>query len=155
MTERKRDRTQDRTQDRTKEADAVREGFGDDQGTRVGRPTPGAEGDADRRPDHLSRGFRLSGADGDEEDTGTGTGAGAEAAEGIHTTEKRDPQDTSALEDVDTGRARPDEASVDRAGSEPLGREREHESGYGGKGGEPKTSSDQREPLEPEGRSDA
>lgn len=30
--------------------------------------------------------------------------------------------------------------------------ERTHESGYGGKAGEPKTSSDEREPLEPTGK---
>lgn len=143
----------DRKRDHTENADGGREGFGDDQGTRVGPPTPGEQPDADRRPDHLSRSFRLSGADGDDEDAETGSGA--EAAEGIHTTEQREPQDRSALEDVDTGRSRPDEASVERAGSEPLGRERQHQSGYGGEGGKPKTSSDSREPLEPEGRSNA
>jgi len=132
--------------------DARREGFGDDQGTRVGSPTPGGQRGRVREPDHLSSSFRVSGTSGEEEEE---TGAGAEAAEGIHSTDQREPQDRSALEDVDTGRSRPDEATVERAGSEPIGREREHVSGYGGKGGEPKTSSDQREPNEQEGRADA
>lgn len=132
--------------------DARREGFGDDQGTRVGSPTPGGKRDRVREPDQLSSSFRVSGTKGEEEG---GTGAGAEAAEGIHSTDERKPQDRSALEDVDTGRSRLDEATDERAGSEPIGREREHVSGYGGKGGEPKTSSDQREPNEPEGRADA
>lgn len=131
--------------------DARREGFGDDQGTRVGSPTPGGKRDRVREPDDLSSSFRVSGTSGEEEETG----AGAEAAEGIHSTDQREAQDRSALEDVDTGRSRPDEATVERAGSEPIGREREHVSGYGGKGGGPKTSSDQREPNEPEGRADA
>jgi hypothetical protein len=33
--------------------------------------------------------------------------------------------------------------------------ERTHESGYGGRGGQPRTSSDQREPLEPAGQEPA
>ena len=32
---------------------------------------------------------------------------------------------------------------------------RTHESGYGGRGGQPRTSSDQREPLEPSGKEPA
>lgn len=39
----------------------------------------------------------------------------------------------------------------DRAGSEPLPREREHVPSYGGMGGRPRVSSDQREPADPEG----
>ena len=128
-----------------------REGFGDDQGTRVGAPTPAEGREPKREPDRLSSSFRVSGTSGEDED---GTGAGAEAAEGIHTTERRDPGDKSALEDVDTGRSRHDEATVDRAGSEPVDRQREHLSGYGGEGGSPKSSSDVREPHEPEGRAD-
>jgi hypothetical protein len=58
------------------------------------------------------------------------TGAGSEAAEGIH----------GASEDRPTG------ADDDRAGSEPLAdRENEHRSGYGGAGGKPVRSSDQRD----------
>ena len=141
----------DRNEQRDENADAGREGFGDDQGTRVGSPTPGRERDEIREPSHLSESI------GEEDEGGKrrSTGAGAEAAEGEHTRGTRDPRDRSALEDVDTGRSRPDEATTERAGSEPLGREREHLSGYGGAGGAPKTSSDRREPLEPEGRADA
>ena len=41
---------------------------------------------------------------------------------------------------------------TDRRGSEPIAREREHTGSYGGEGGEPRTSSDNREPPEPTGR---
>ena len=133
-------------------ADADREGFGDDQGTRVGSPTPGSEGDAERQPSHLSKEFSVSGT-GDEESSRE-TGAGAEAAEGLHKARGGQPEDRTALQDVDTGRSRFDEATVERAGSEPIRREREHKSGYGGEGGAPKTSSDRREPLEPEGHAE-
>ena len=57
------------------------------------------------------------------------TGAGAEGARGIH-----NRQEAKGTEDGD------------RAGSEPLeGRGREHKPSYGGEGGAPRTSSDQRE----------
>lgn len=141
----------DRNQKRDDDADAGRTGFGDDQGTRVGSPTPGRERDGVREPSALSESLGKHGE-------GSGhhsTGAGAEATEGEHSRGKRDARDKSALDEIDTGRSRPDEATVERAGSEPLGREREHKSGYGGDGGAPKTSSDNREPLEPEGHADA
>ena len=95
---------------------------GDDQGTRIGSPNPG---DASRRND--SRGA---------------TGAGAEAAEGIHGAgSEREPSDRSSVEETPTG------SDDDRAGSEPLvDRETEHRSGYGGAGGQPVRSADQREP---------
>ena len=141
----------DRNEQRDEHADAGRTGFGDDQGTRVGSPTPGRERDGIREPSHLSESI---GEEEGEREGSRSTGAGAEAAEGEHARGARNPEDRSALEDVDTGRSRPDEATTDRAGSEPLGREREHLSGYGGAGGAPKTSSDRREPLEPEGRAD-
>jgi hypothetical protein len=55
------------------------------------------------------------------------TGAGSEAAEGVHG-------------------ATPESEAGDRAGSEPLSdREKEHRSGYGGAGGKPVKSSDQKE----------
>ena len=41
------------------------------------------------------------------------------------------------------------------AEAEPVERTREHVSGYGGAGGTPKTSSDQREPHEPTGKKPA
>jgi hypothetical protein len=92
---------------------------GDDQGTRIGSPDP-----AQRRND-------ASGA----------TGAGAEAAEGIHGAgSDRDPSDRSSVDESATG------ADDDRSGSEPLvDRQTEHRSGYGGAGGNPVRSSDQRE----------
>jgi len=67
------------------------------------------------------------------------TGAGAEAAEGLHSTDGRDPQDKSGVESTSTGE------SAERSGSEPLQhRDAEHKSGYGGEKSQPKTSSDQR-----------
>jgi hypothetical protein len=86
----------------------------------------------------------------DNESRGS-TGAGAEAAEGIHSADgDRDPSDRSALESQPTGRDGADatggSADVARSGSEPLvDRENEHRSGYGGAGGKPVRSSDQRE----------
>lgn len=157
----------DENRERSEQADAGRKGFGDDQGTRIGAPTPGGERDRAPKPDHLNTSFRVSGVEGDVGHAGhvgdegnegdAETGIGAEAAEGMHASRERGPRHEKAAGDVDTGRSRHDEATVDPdpAGSEPLGREREHKSGYGGDGGTPKTSSDQREPLEPEGRADA
>lgn len=85
-----------------------RKGFGDDQGTRVGSPTPGNA---------------ASGK----------TGAGAEAAEGIHSADgSRDEDDQSALEGKETGRT---SGSDGRSGSEPItSHDREHQSKYGGGG---------------------
>jgi hypothetical protein len=116
--------------DRDRGGPRKREGFGDDQGTRVGRPDEGtAEGRGAGEP----------------------TGAGAEAAEGLHSAGGRDERENSGLSERDTGRSDDSE----RAGSEPLGgREREHRSGYGGQGGKPVQSSDEREPLEPKGKAD-
>jgi len=72
------------------------------------------------------------------------TGAGAEAAEGTHgAMQDRAPSKNSGVDAAVDQNADKDNA---RRGSEPLtGRDREHVSGYGGKGGEPRTSSDQRE----------
>ena len=71
------------------------------------------------------------------------TGAGAEAAEGLHATDGRSPHDKSAA----TGRAKGREGSAEseRTASEPMDRTKEHKGGYGGEGGTPRTSSDQRE----------
>jgi hypothetical protein len=56
-----------------------RDGFGDDQGTRVGKPTPGEE---------------------------SSTGMGSEASEGIHGAQNdRDESDSSSLEQKSTGRS--------------------------------------------------
>jgi hypothetical protein len=102
----------------------VEGGYGDDQGTRVGRPSS---------PDR-------------ESDSSPETGAGAESARGIHAQGSGEEIDRTAEES-----GAQDDGSA-RSGSEPLrGRQREHVSGYGGAADKPKTSSDQREPLDPEG----
>lgn len=78
-------------------------------------------------------------ADADGDDRGP-TGAGAEAAEGtLAAGGDRAPSDRSGVD------AAPNAGEADRPGSEPLtGRKTQHVSGYGGKGGEPRESSDQR-----------
>ena len=107
-------------------------GLGDDQGTRVGRPDPArgtpAEGDQSRGAARPS-------------------GMGGEAAEGIHDAgaDDRSQGDTSGV-----AADHADEGSKGRAGSEPVERNEEHRSGYGGSGGRPVTSSDQREPQRPD-----
>ena len=88
----------------------------------------------------------------EEKRTRTGSlGAGAEAAAGMHSTQPdAKPAGGDAPEDPDsaaTGRGH--EGGADRAGSEPLTRDREHKPSYGGEGGEPRTSSDTREPINP------
>lgn len=75
----------------------------------------------------------------------TPTGAGSEAAAGIRGAGvgKLGGRSTTPRE---TGRSH--RAGAERAGSEPLiGRDVIHKSGYGGEGGKPRTSSDQREPA--------
>ena len=71
------------------------------------------------------------------------TGAGAEAAEGIHATDGRSPHDKSAVTNRGTGREGSGES--ERTASEPMDRTKEHKGSYGGEGGSPRTSSDQRE----------
>ena len=71
------------------------------------------------------------------------TGAGAEAAEGMHATKGRSEHDKSALTNKATGREGSGEQ--DRNASEPMDRTKEHKGSYGGEGGSPRTSSDQRE----------
>jgi len=71
------------------------------------------------------------------------TGAGSEAAEGLHAPDGREKADKSAVTGKTTGVGA--SGLRDRAGSEPLDREKEHKGSYGGEGGEPRTSSDQRE----------
>ncbi|HEV2641409.1 MAG TPA: hypothetical protein VGT98_01820 [Candidatus Elarobacter sp.] len=84
--------------------------YGDDAGTRVGRPDTPKRDNAD-------------------DDGKSGTGAGSEAARGI----QRGIHEQNR------------KGSGKKPGSEPLQeRETEHESGYGGEGGTPRTSSDQR-----------
>ncbi len=71
------------------------------------------------------------------------TGAGAEAAEGMHASDGRSQHDKSAVTNKATGRAGSGEE--ERTGSEPMDRTKEHKGSYGGEGGTPRTSSDQRE----------
>ncbi|MDB4909646.1 MAG: hypothetical protein JWO39_469 [Gemmatimonadetes bacterium] len=83
----------------------------------------------------------------------TSTHAGAEAAEGMNAVSgQRGGEATRS----DEGAVRkPSKQSADKMqhpGSEPLEeRTTEHESGYGGKGGEPRVSSDERESTDEDG----
>jgi hypothetical protein len=79
-------------------------------------------------------------------------GAGSEAAEGIHGLgSTTGPDADTALDGRTTGVSARDGAV--RAGSEPLrDRSVEHTSGYGGEGGAPRTSADERECLDADGR---
>lgn len=146
-------------QQRAEGADRGREGFGDDGGTRVGRPSPAAGADRGTGPSSQPVKEGLEGGIFEEEGgrrsaTGSGggsTGAGAEAAEGTHNAmRERSPGENSGVDAAadqlgDAGDSGGD-ADDTRRGSEPLaGRTKEHVSGYGGAGGAPKTSSDQRE----------
>lgn len=84
------------------------------------------------------------------------TGAGSEAAEGIHDMGCHFQGERSGLDGRTTGTSF--RGGAEQSASEPLGtRGWVHESGYGGKGGEPRISSDQREGSERGGaaRSDA
>jgi hypothetical protein len=72
------------------------------------------------------------------------SGTGSEATEGVHGAGGRSEEDNTS---VTANRA---EGSKDQKGSEPLDeRVQQHRSGYGGSGGKPVTSSDQRESNEP------
>ena len=74
------------------------------------------------------------------------SGAGSEAAEGLHAVGGRDQTDKSAATGRETGRS--DRGGEERSGSEPVvGRSTEHKGSYGGEGGKPRTSSNEREPT--------
>ncbi len=128
-----------------------REGFGDGQGTRVGKPDAGQSDESGRMGAEGTAGNAggrgvTRGADAVTKD-GQTTGAGAEAAEGVHSMDDRSPAENSGVSRSAAG------SKDSERGSEPLeGRNREHRSGYGGSGGEPVSSSDQREPREPTGK---
>jgi hypothetical protein len=140
----------DQGNDRTRRQGEGRrdEGFGDDAGTRVGRPdapsreaspssgTPVPDGEEgsilEGEPSH--RGMTASDR--------ANTGAGAEAAEGVHSTKGKEPDEKSAVEHAHGEPGRGEGAGL--SGSEPLRhRETEHKSGYGGEQGGPRKSSDQ------------
>ena len=78
-------------------------------------------------------------------------GAGSEATAGVHADQGGGGEgaNASAPAGTDAVTGRGAEGSADRAGSEPLERDREHKPSYGGEGGKPRTSSDQREPINP------
>jgi hypothetical protein len=107
------------------------EGYGDDQGTRVGAPDQSA---SSSQADGSSRPQRK-------------TGTGSEASEGIHNArheQGREEGDRTGLTGEETGPGVREGGQ--RTGSEPLGSEGDqHRSGYGGSGGSPVRSSDQRE----------
>ncbi|HEX6629483.1 MAG TPA: hypothetical protein VF048_00245 [Gemmatimonadaceae bacterium] len=150
---------------RPREADRGREGFGDDQGTRVGRPdaarsasgrSGSSEGGERSGPSTQPVKEGLEGAvlEGDESSRERGTrsasgssrgstGAGAEAAEGTEGAQRqRDPGERSSV-DASSSSTR---GGADRRGSEPLAhRDDQHVSGYGGSAGQPQRSSDQRD----------
>jgi hypothetical protein len=123
-----------------------REGFGDDMGTRVGRPdqarraplgdTEEHAGPSTGTSSHDLEGSILDGADTRRgAESSASTGMGAEGAQGIHDAkEQRGTLDQEQRQ------------QAGMSGSEPLdGRGSEHKPSYGGEGGAPRTSSDQRE----------
>jgi hypothetical protein len=83
---------------------------------------------------------------------GKSLGMGGEAVEGFHALQQESaPADAGSQQNTAaTGRGDAGDGA-DRAGSEPLGHRREHVPSYGGLGGVPRVSSDQREPADPEG----
>ncbi len=134
-----------------------RAGFGDEQGTQVGRPTPqsrGGQATGGPSSQPVSQGLEGSVLDADEGVSRSGKrGTGAEAARGMHAVSGQrggEPREGSGVR----GGRRSNVTSAKRntvtePGSQPIvGRTTEHESGYGGKAGEPRLSSDQREPVE-------
>jgi hypothetical protein len=109
----------DHGHERTRGSAREDEGFGDGQGTRVGKSD------------------RATGSD------SRSVGAGSEAAEGMHAADGRDEASRTSLDDRETGRT--GDGERDRSASEPLtGRTHEHQSSYGGAGGEPRESSNKR-----------
>ena len=101
------------------------------------------KGPSSRTDDRGLEGSVLEGDAGRTSAGGKSTGAGAEAAEGMHATEGRSQHDKSALTNKATGRSGSGEE--ERNASEPMDRTKEHKGSYGGEGGTPRTSSDQRE----------
>jgi hypothetical protein len=118
----------------------------DQSGKRGAQREEFAEGAAKPSSHTDDRGLEGSILEEDEGRTSAGsasTGAGSEAAEGMHAADGRDEEDKSALTSRTTGRAGSGEE--ERTASEPMDRHKEHKGSYGGEGGSPRTSSDQRE----------
>jgi hypothetical protein len=83
---------------------------------------------------------------------GKSLGMGGEAFEAAHAQQQADPDASAGSQQNEAATGRGDAGDgADRSGSEPLGRQREHVPSYGGLGGVPRVSSDQREPADPEG----
>jgi hypothetical protein len=161
---------------------SVREGFGDDGGTRVGRPdapipddrsmarladqqdSEGIEGSvlgdtsagarATRRADgssmsegqasHQGQGSHDTKHRTNDHTQRAESGMGGEANRGVEGAQRGGASIPHGTDEESSGGG--GSAHTDRAGSEPLsGREREHKPSYGGEGGSPRTSSDQRE----------
>ena len=125
------------------------EGFGDAGGSRVRRPEARRDAAAPSSGTDVPDGEEGSILEGESSRRGVtendraNTGAGAEAAEGIHGSKGKQPQERSGVEHAHGEPGRGEGAGL--SGSEPLRhREGEHKSGYGGEFGNPKTSSDQR-----------
>ena len=161
----------------------VREGFGDDLGTRVGRPDAGGTDDrsmarlSENADDRGIEGAVLAGSDNPSGSPG-GTERGTRPASGGRSSTRADGssmegQTLDHSQRAQSGMPQSGESGVggeanrgvegakvqggtdeeggrsqqgDRSGSEPLeGRRSEHKPSYGGEGGDPRTSSDQRE----------
>jgi hypothetical protein len=89
---------------------------------------------------------------------GKSLGMGSESVENFHALQQEEQAGDAATAAgteqnlAATGRGGPGGGDLpDRAGSEPLGRQREHVPSYGGLGGVPRVSSDQREPADARG----
>lgn len=135
-----------------REGNRGRDGFGDDGGTRVGRPTP-ADLSAEPSPEPSPAAPGRDAVDEGPEGSATREahrpmGMGAEAAEGLHgAASERASGDLSgagaAAREAGERDAAKDEAADeeggDRQGSEPLvHRDTTHSSNYGGEMGEPR-----------------
>ena len=86
-------------------------------------------------------------------DSNSSTGAGAEAAQGLKAVSgQRGGEPSRSDEGAVKPPAKQSADKINHPASEPLQqRTTEHESGYGGKGGEPRVSSDQRESTDSDG----
>ncbi|MDQ6887839.1 MAG: hypothetical protein M3068_11150 [Gemmatimonadota bacterium] len=83
----------------------------------------------------------------------TGAGAGSESARGIQEAGSGSGQRSGGASGGASNRSGEEPQSSSAMGSEAIeGRTQEHESGYGGRGGEPRTSSNERESVERPGQ---
>jgi hypothetical protein len=140
-------RTSGANRSRQQGAGRADEGFGDDQGTRVGRPDPERNEASPSTGTGTPSAVEGSILEGEESRRGmtandrANTGAGAEGAEGIHSAKSGGEHERSGVERAHGEPGRGEGAGL--SGSEPLRhRETEHKSGYGGEGAGPKESSE-------------